>query len=64
MEPGTHAESPMFSLLGLVILVLDIWAIVQIVSGKDDNVKKLLWVLLILLLPLLGLLLWYVLARK
>jgi hypothetical protein len=54
----------MYSLLGLVILVLDIWAIVQIVSSKDENVKKLLWVLLILLLPVAGLLLWYFLAKK
>ncbi|HXB98261.1 MAG TPA: PLDc N-terminal domain-containing protein [bacterium] len=54
----------MYSLFGLVILVLDIWAIVQIVSSKDDNLKKLLWVLLILLLPVVGLLLWYFLARK
>ena len=54
----------MYSLFGLVILVLDIWAIIQIVSGKDENVKKLLWVLLILLLPVVGLLLWYFLAKK
>ena len=54
----------MYSLLGLVILVADIWAIIQIVSGKDETIKKVLWVVLILFLPLLGLLLWYFLAKK
>ena len=54
----------MYSLLGLAVLVLDIWAIIQIVSGKEETIKKLLWVLLILLLPVVGLLLWYFLAKR
>lgn len=54
----------MFPLLGLVILVLDIWAIIRIIGGEGDGAKKLLWVLLILFLPVVGLLLWYLLARK
>jgi hypothetical protein len=53
-----------YPLLGLVILVLDIWAIIRIVGGDGDGTKKLLWVLLIVLLPVVGLLLWYMLARK
>ena len=57
-------ESRMFPLLGLVILVLDIWAIIRIIGGEGDGAKKLLWVLLILFLPVVGLLLWYLLARK
>ena len=54
----------MYPLLGLVLLALDIWAIIQIISSKDENVKKLLWVLLILLLPVAGLALWYFLAQR
>jgi hypothetical protein len=57
-------EPPMYPLLGLVLLALDIWAIIQIISSKDENVKKLLWVLLILLLPVAGLALWYFLAQR
>jgi len=54
----------MYSLFGLLILVLDLWAVIQIISSKDEAAKKLLWVLLILLLPVVGLALWYFLAKK
>jgi len=45
-------------LLGLVILVLDVWAIVRIVQGGAETGAKVLWIVVILLLPLLGLVLW------
>ncbi|NQD92952.1 hypothetical protein HP532_09855 [Pseudomonas sp. CrR25] len=45
-------------LIGLVILVLDIWAIVNVVQSSIDTGKKVLWVLLILLLPVIGLIIW------
>jgi succinate dehydrogenase/fumarate reductase cytochrome b subunit len=51
-------------IIGLIILVLDIWAIVQIVQGRGPTDKKILWVLIILLLPVIGLILWLVLARR
>jgi Phospholipase_D-nuclease N-terminal len=52
------------SLLGLIILVLDVFAIVEIVKSGADNAKKALWVIVILLLPVVGLILWYFLGRK
>jgi hypothetical protein len=54
----------MSGLLGLVILVLDILAIVKIVQGRQDGTKKAIWIILILLLPVLGLLLWWFLGQK
>jgi succinate dehydrogenase/fumarate reductase cytochrome b subunit len=51
-------------IIGLIILVLDIWAIVQIVQGRGPTDKKILWVLIILLLPVIGLILWLVIARR
>ena len=45
-------------LVGIVILALDIWAILNVVQGKGDNGKKVLWILLIVLLPVLGLVIW------
>jgi len=51
-------------IIGLIILVLDIWAIVQIVQGRGPTDKKILWVLIILLLPVIGLILWLVMARR
>jgi succinate dehydrogenase/fumarate reductase cytochrome b subunit len=51
-------------LLGLLILVGDIWAIINIFQSSASNEKKLLWILVVLLLPLLGLILWYFLGPR
>ena len=50
-------------LAGLVILVLDIIAILDCLKSNADTVKKLLWILVILLLPFIGMLLYFLLAR-
>jgi hypothetical protein len=44
---------------GLLVLIADIWAIINVVQARVDNVKKLIWILLILLLPLLGVIIWF-----
>ena len=51
-------------LLGLIILVLDIYAILQVLGSNAEPVKKVLWVLGIFFLPVLGLLVWYVAGPK
>ncbi len=51
-------------LLGLLLLIADVWAIVCIVQSAAGTAAKVLWIVLILLLPLLGLLLWLVLGPK
>jgi len=56
--------SNMSSLLGLVILVLDIWAIINVVKSRTDTGKKVLWVLLILFLPVVGLVIWALLGPR
>ncbi|MGR3455787.1 PLDc N-terminal domain-containing protein [Pseudooceanicola sp.] len=45
---------------GLIILALDIWAIVSIIGSATSTGKKVLWVLLVLILPLVGFLIWLV----
>ena len=52
-------ELQLSGLLGVLILVADIWAILNIVQSNVTTVKKLLWILVILLLPALGLLIWW-----
>ncbi|MAL91881.1 MAG: hypothetical protein CMK94_10275 [Pseudomonas sp.] len=42
-------------IFGLLILILDIWAIISIVRSDSTTGKKVLWVLLIIILPVLGL---------
>ena len=44
---------------GLLVLVADIWAIINVAQAKVDNVKKLFWILLVLFLPLLGVIIWF-----
>lgn len=44
--------------LGLIVLILDVWAIINVVGSSASNGKKLIWVVLILLLPILGFLIW------
>ncbi len=54
----------MYGLLGLVILVLDIIAIVDVAKGGGDIGRKILWIVLILLLPVLGMILYFLLGRS
>jgi phospholipase D-like protein len=51
-------------IVGLIILALDIWAIVTIIQGGGPTDKKVLWIVLILILPVVGLILWLLLARR
>lgn len=52
------------SLGGLLILVGDIWAIINILQSSVSNEKKLIWIIAVVLLPLLGLILWYFLGPR
>ena len=52
----------MFSLAGLVILVLDIIALLSLLKSGADTTTKILWVLLIVLLPLLGMILYFLIG--
>ena len=45
---------------GFILLVLNIWAIISIVGSSASTGAKVLWTLLILLLPLLGFIIWLI----
>jgi len=49
---------------GLLILAGDVWAIINISQSAVSNEKKLIWILAVVLLPLLGLILWYFLGPR
>jgi hypothetical protein len=51
-------------ILGALILAGDIWAIINIFQSSVSNEKKLLWILVVVLLPLLGLILWFFLGPR
>ena len=43
---------------GVLLLIADVWAIVNVVGSGDTTGRKVLWTVLILLLPVLGFLIW------
>ena len=43
----------------LLILIADIYAIVMIFQSSAKDIEKLLWLLLVLILPLIGVIAWY-----
>ncbi|HHP7233369.1 MAG TPA: PLDc N-terminal domain-containing protein [Desulfobacterales bacterium] len=48
-------------LVGLLILIADVWAIINVISSRSTTTAmKIVWVLLILLLPVVGLIIWLV----
>lgn len=51
-------------LCGLLILIADIWAFVQIANSTADTGSKLLWAALVFFFPVGGLLLWYFFGPK
>ncbi|HEX7253903.1 MAG TPA: PLDc N-terminal domain-containing protein [Thermoanaerobaculia bacterium] len=51
-----------YSIWGLLILVLDIIALVSLLKSGADAGTKILWVLLIVLLPVLGMVLYFILG--
>jgi hypothetical protein len=51
-------------IFGIVLLALDVWALINVVQSASDTPKKVGWVVLILVLPLLGFLLWAFLGPR
>lgn len=47
------------SLIGLIILVLDIFAIIKIAQSSADSGAKILWILGVLIFPVVGLIVWF-----
>lgn len=49
-----------YGILGLIILIANIYAIYQVLTSGASTMAKLLWTLLILVLPVLGLIIWLI----
>ncbi|WP_439141669.1 PLDc N-terminal domain-containing protein [Pseudooctadecabacter sp.] len=48
-----------YGILGLLILIANIYAIVQVIGSGASTGGKVLWTLLILILPVVGLIIWF-----
>lgn len=49
-------------ILGILILIADIYAILKIAKSSASDGKKALWIAIVLVLPVLGLIVWYLLG--
>jgi succinate dehydrogenase/fumarate reductase cytochrome b subunit len=49
---------------GLIVLVADIWAIVNIFQSGADTGRKVLWTVLVIVLPVAGFILWFFLGPR
>lgn len=51
-------------IFGILLLILDIYAIIKIVQSGAGALAKALWVVLILVFPFVGFLIWFLLGPK
>ena len=52
------------SLWGIIVLIADVWAIISISQSGATTGRKVLWIVIVLLLPVIGFLLWLLLGPK
>lgn len=53
-----------YGIIGLLILALDIWALLSVWGSGASTGTKIIWTLVILILPVIGLLLWFLAGPK
>ena len=51
-------------LWGLLVLIADVWAIVNIIQSSASTGTKVLWIVIVAVLPVLGFILWYFMGPK
>lgn len=51
-------------IIGLIIFVIDVYAIAKVINSGAETLTKILWILLILILPVLGVIIWYFAGPK
>ena len=51
-------------LWGVIVLIADVWALVNILQSGADTGTKVLWVVLVFFLPVVGFILWYFIGPK
>ena len=49
---------------GILVLIADVWAIINIAQSSASTGKKALWIVLVLLLPVLGVIVWFFMGPR
>lgn len=53
-----------YGIIGLLILALDIWALFSVWTSGSSVGSKLIWSAVIIILPVIGLLLWFFMGPR
>jgi len=56
--------SPFAGVFWIIHLVIFIWALLQILGSSMSFIQKLVWILVVWLLPLVGLIIYLLVGRK
>ena len=51
-------------LLGLLYLIGSVWAIINIAQSSASNGSKLLWIVVVIVIPWIGLIVWFFLGPR
>jgi len=46
-------------ILGLILLLADIFALIKIAQSSESTAIKILWIAIVLIFPLIGLIVWF-----
>ncbi len=49
-------------LIGILVLIADVYVILKIARSSEGEGKKALWIVLVLVLPVLGVIIWYLMG--
>ena len=52
------------TLLGTLVIILDLVAIFSVLAGASSPGRKVLWIVVIILLPVIGMLLYFLIGRS
>ena len=55
---------PYNGLWGLIVLAADIWAVINIFQSRASTLAKVLWTLLVIVLPVIGFFIWFFAGPK
>jgi hypothetical protein len=53
-----------YGITGLILLILDVWAIVSVFSSNIETGKKVMWIVLVLVLPAVGFIAWFLFGPR
>ena len=54
----------MGGIIGLLVLIADIWAIINIIKSGASSGTKVVWVLVVIFLPVVGFIAWLIFGPK